>query len=204
LAALALLLVVLGGLGSALVAYRSGHRSDVLVVDRDVMPGHRMVAADFGVARVAAEAVSVVPAGARDNFVGSYATGRIPSGTLANRTMFRVGGVIPDGAAEVGITVGVSQRPAQPIEVGDVVRVYYLARSSGGTPASLADAAVLVGAARVTDSGSSASASGSSDSISLLLSAADAAKVVPAATQNAVALALLPDDTVPGTDFRTN
>ncbi|NAZ84512.1 hypothetical protein GTR02_22165, partial [Kineococcus sp. R8] len=80
-AALGLLLIVGGALGSALVVHRSGDRVDVLVASRDILPGQRIEAGDLGVARVAADGAAVVPASARQAFVGTYATSRVPADT---------------------------------------------------------------------------------------------------------------------------
>ena len=201
LVALALLLVVAGALGSALVAYRSGHRVDVLVVQRDIPPGHKMASSDFGTARVAADNGSVVKAGAKSNFIGSYATGRIPAGTLVNRTMFRVGGVIPNGAVQVGVTLTVNQRPAQELQVGDVVRAYLVPKSTTGPAVTTGQ--VLVGAARILNVQTGSSAE-NDVTISLLLSQDDARSVLPAATAGQVAVALLPDATVPPVDLLTS
>src|SRR4051795_8048453 len=82
LAALALLLVVAGALGAALVVYRSGHRTDVLVAAHEIRTGERVTADDFAVARVAADSDLVVPASERAAFVGSFATTTIPAGAL--------------------------------------------------------------------------------------------------------------------------
>jgi hypothetical protein len=196
-----LLLVVAGALGSALIAYRSGHRVDVLVVQRDIAPGHKMAASDFGTARVAADSGSVVKAAARRNFVGSYATGRIPAGTLVNRTMFRVGGVIPNGAVQVGVTLNVNQRPAQQLDVGDVVRAYLVPKSTSGPATSTGQ--VLVNASRILDV-EAGSASDNDITISLLLSQDDAKTLLPAATNGQVAVALLPDSTTPPIDLLTS
>src|SRR5687768_16946461 len=46
LAALAVLLILAGALGSALIAYRSGDRVDVLVASDDILPGQKIDADD--------------------------------------------------------------------------------------------------------------------------------------------------------------
>ncbi|GAA0288642.1 SAF domain-containing protein [Kineococcus aurantiacus] len=83
--AFGLVLVVGGALGSALVVHRSGDRVDVLVARHDIAPGELLTADDLGTARVAADGAATVPAGALANFVGTYATTRIPADTLVNR-----------------------------------------------------------------------------------------------------------------------
>ena len=73
LSALALLLVVLGALGAALVVYRTGHRTDVLIAAHDIKAGQQITAAEFDTARVAHDSGNVVPASAKQNFIGTYA-----------------------------------------------------------------------------------------------------------------------------------
>src|SRR3954471_8284833 len=96
LSALALLLVVLGALGSALVVYRTGHRTDVLIAAHDIRAGQQITAADFDTARVATDSGNVVRASAKGNFIGTYARTEIPAGTLLNNLMFQAANVVPD------------------------------------------------------------------------------------------------------------
>ncbi|GAA4660791.1 SAF domain-containing protein [Kineococcus glutinatus] len=199
LAALAALLVVGGGLGSALVVHRSGDRVDVLVTREDVEAGQLLTDDDFAVARVAADGGEVVPAAARANFVGTHASGRIPAGTLVNRTMFVAGGVVPDGAVVVGAVLGPTQRPAQPLVTGDVVRVY-LVGGGDGTSAAGTPGEVLLAAARVV-SADGAAAAADSTSVSLLVPADSAGALVSAAAAGQVALAALAGSTAPVVDL---
>jgi hypothetical protein len=199
LAALALLLVVAGALGAALVAYRSGHRTDVLVASHEIRTGQRVTAGDFTVARVAADSGYVVPASQRSAFVGSYATTDIPSGSLINHLMFRVGSVVPPEGVVVGVTLTVDQRPAASVQPNDVVRAYLVPKGGQSTDAAPLGQ-VLVDAARVVGV-----QNGSSDAItaSLLVSADDAQKLIGPASQGTVALAVLPAGTKPALDYRT-
>jgi hypothetical protein len=200
LAALALLLVVAGALGAALVAYRSGHRTDVLVAAHEIKPGQRVDSSDFSVARVATDAGGVVPASQEQSFVGSYATTDIPAGTLINHVMFKVGDVLPTDGVVVGVTLSVDQRPATTIAAGDVVRAYLVPKSGQGTNSTAQQGQVLVDAARVVSVQSN-----TSDTVtaSLLVSSTDAPPLVTAAAQGSVALAALPNTTKPTIDYRT-
>ncbi len=191
LAALALLLVLGGALASALVAYRSGDRVDVLVAARDIGVGERVDADDFRVARVAADGADVVPSSVLDSYVGTRATGAVPEGALITNRMFIASGVVPDDGAVVGATLSSSQRPAVPLDRGDVVQVYSV--SSDGATATL-----LVQAARVVDVSSDG---GDSLVASLLVPESDLAQVVSATTTGSVAVALLAPDTEPVIDL---
>lgn len=200
LTALALLLVVVGALGAALVVYRTGQRVDVLVASHEIKPGQRVEAADFTTTRVSADADHVVPSSNRGSFLGAYATTDIPAGTLVNPLMFQVGTVIPGDGVLVGVSLAQTQRPASAISAGDVVRAYLLPKSASSSGA-VAPGPVLIDAARVVSVASSAS-SGSSITISLLVDATSAQQLVTAAAQGAVAVAELPSSTKPTIDFQ--
>ncbi len=132
LAALALLLVLGGALASALIAYRSGDRVDVLVARADIEAGEQVDRSDFRVARVAADGAATIEAAAASNFVGTTATGRIPAGTMLNRSMFLASSSIaPTGSLVVGVVLSASQRPAVELRAGDVVRVFLVPRETG-------------------------------------------------------------------------
>lgn len=199
LAALALLLVVAGALGAALVAYRSGHRTDVLVAAHEIRTGQRVSSADFTVTRVAADSGLVVPASQRSAFVGSYATTDIPGGSLINHLMFRIGSALPPQGVVVGVTLSVEQRPAATIGTNDVVRAF-LVPKGGQSSDTTSIGQVLVDAARVVNVSSNSS---ETVTVSLLVSADDAQKLIGPAAEGSVALAVLPAATKPPIDYRT-
>jgi hypothetical protein len=213
LSALALLLVVAGALGSALVVYRSGHRTDVLVAAHEIKPGQLMSAEDFTTARVANDSGATIPATSRLHFIGTYSTVDVPAGTLLNRLMFVTGAVLPPDGVVVGLVLPSTHRPAVAIKAGDVVRVYLVRKNAdapagtattpaGATPAPTvaASGSVLVASARVVEA--PAATSGDSVSISLLLKATDAQAVVVDAASQEIAVARLPVGTVPGIDMQ--
>lgn len=196
LAALAVLLILGGALASALVAYRSGGRVDVLVARGDIEIGQRVTPADFGVARVAADGAAVVEAAAARNFAGTVATTRIPAGTLINRTMFLSGSVVPPKALVVGVVLSTQQRPAGGLRAGDVVRVFSVPRDSTGT----SSATVLAPAVRVAEVGP-AGDSAANVRLSLLVTEEQSTAVVSAAAAGEVAVTRLAAGTAPVVDF---
>ena len=202
LAALAILLVLAGALGSALVAYRSGSRVDVLVARHDIGPGDKVTAEDFSVARAASDGAAVVEASRLQSYVGAYATTRIPERSLINSTMFRVSGVIPGGAQLVGIVLPATQRTGQSLAAGDVVRVYYVAGKSTEKAAGLQPGQSVVDAARVTGV---TAAGGGSDQVTLTVLLADSSSgtVAQLASAGQLAVAKLPDSVRPPADLQT-
>lgn len=199
LAALALLLVLGGALASALIAYRSGDRVDVLIAREDIEVGQLVTAGDFGIARVAADGAATIEADAARNFIGTSATTRIPAGTLLNRSMFlAASGVVPVRSVVVGVVLSASQRPAVELRAGDVVRVFLVPRDAGG----VSTGTVLASAVRVAEVG--ASAGGDLTRLSLLVPEATATAIVGAAATNSIAVTRLAPETLPAVDFRTS
>ena len=216
LSALALLLVVAGALGSALVVYRSGHRVDVLVAAREIKPGQQLGSQDYAVARVASDSGKLIRATDARGFDGSFATVDVPAGTLLNPTMFLNTNVIPSDGVIVGVTLPQNRRPAGALAKGDVVRVYEIntdvgasvgtgatpTPAAGATPVIVSGAKVLVDVARVVDAPTSTSNNTDQYEISLLLKASDAQNVVLDNAGGALAVALLPSTSTPAIDFR--
>lgn len=192
LAALALLLVLGGALASALVAYRSGDRTDVLITSRPIALGQEITRGDFRVARVASDEAVLIDATAVDNFVGTRALTAIPEGTLVNRSMFLAGSVVPGSAALIGVVLGPAQGPAAALASGDVVGVYRVGEEAvSATP--------LLSAVRVSDVGGADS--GGNTRLSLLVPNSQVAALVAASTGGSITVVELASDTAPLVDF---
>lgn len=195
-----LVLVVAGALGSALVVHRSGDRVEVLVARSDIAPGERITTDDLGVALVAADGATVVPAASLANFVGTVATSRIPAQTLVTPAMFLAGDTVPAGAAVVGLVLAPEQRPSEALEPGDVVRAFLVTADGSSTVSGRPAGTTLLEAARVVAGGAGGTATGG-DTVSLLLPVDAASDVVAAAAAGQVALVRLADGTTPSVDL---
>lgn len=198
LAALALLLVLGGALTSALIAYRSGDRVDVLVARGDIEVGEVLSDADLGTARVAADGASTIATERAASFVGrSVATTRIPAGTLLTPRMFlSEATAVPAGAQVVGVVLTATQRPAVELRTNDVVRVFLVPRETGDG----GQGTVLATAVKVAE----APGGGAGDTVRLSLLVPDAAAtgVVTAAATGSLAVTRLAPGTRPVVDFR--
>lgn len=199
LAALAVLLILGGALVSGLIVLRSGQRSDLLIVRRDVAPGQVITDADLGVARLAGTGAHAVSADARPQIVGTFATARLFAGTLLSRQMVQAEPSVPVGSAVVGLTLTANQAPAGGVAQGAVVRVLVVP-ARGGT----GEAVVLVQAARVTSGARASSADeardlsrGNGTSISVLVPQDVAPAVAAASAQGEAAVVQLPPGTTP-------
>lgn len=198
LAALALLLVLVGALGSALVVFRSGDRISVLAATHDIRFGQTLSQGDFHTVRVAAD--SDVPL-LRPSQLASLLTERpktaIPGGTLVGPGMFATGPFIPANGVAVGVVVDATKRPSTMPQPGQVVRVFYVTgngTSSGNVPGDHE----VVRAARVLAVGSGGSAS--TRSVTVLVPRDLAVEVTDLASSGNLAVSLLPDDTKPSID----
>ncbi|WP_236865651.1 SAF domain-containing protein [Brevibacterium daeguense] len=191
--ALAIVLILVGAIASALIAFSAGSRSDVLVAVRDIEPGQTISEADFTTARVGTDAAGIIPADSLENFVGSHAVSLIPQGTVVNQNMFVSGSAIPSNGEVVGLVLTPTQRPSEPLASGDVVRLY----QGAGVEAGGGTGQVLVESARVV----SVIDAGGNLSVSVLIGSDQAATLVPSAAAGQVAATKLAQGTRPGVDF---
>ena len=198
LAALALLLVLAGALGSALIAYRSGERTDVLVAAREIPAGHQVTADDLTVARVASDDAAVASADSRSAYIGSYATTTVPQGTLINGQMFRANGVIPTGGQVVGVVLPQAQVPPT-VTTGAVVAVYFVQGKAQSTEGSQTSGTQILSAARVL--GVTPASGGSGTQVTILAPSGDASQIVSYAANSQLAITVLSDATKPTVDL---
>lgn len=200
LAALALLLILLGALGSALLVFRSGDRESVLAASHDIAFGQVMSRSDFSTVRVAADGAALVPARLVSSYVGTRATSAVPQGALLSPKMFSVDTLVPDNGEGVGIVLDPTRRPSQVPRTGQVVRVYFVSGSGSSTEAA-PDNPVIVNAARVISVGHGAGAG--TTSITVLVRSDQASDVANYASSGNLAVTILPDDTRPSIDWKT-
>jgi hypothetical protein len=198
LAALALLLVLVGALGSALVVFRSGDRISVLAATHDIRFGQTLSAGDFRTVRVAAD--SDVPL-LRPSQLASLLTERprtaVPAGALVSPGMFVTGPFLPADGVAVGIVVDATRRPSTMPQPGQIVRVFYVS-GNGTSSANVPGDHQVVRAARVLAVGSGGSAS--SRSVTVLVPKDLATQVADLASSGNLAVSTLPDDTKPSID----
>ena len=196
LAALALLLVLVGALGSALLVFRSGDRESVLYPCHDLAFGQAVTRADFCTARAATDQGYLLkPAQVIE---GMRATSTIPAGTLVSPRMFTTDTLVPDGGEAVGVVVDPNRRPSDVPAPGQVVRLYYV--SAGGANSSqVPDNPVIVNAARVIGTG--AGSDSGTESVTVLVKGDVAADVANYASTGNLAMTVLPDDAEPAIDW---
>lgn len=196
LAALAVILILLGAAGSALIAVRSGHRQDFVSISADSLaPGHKLVAKDLSRGDLAGATGGLVLWSERDKVIGQYTTSWVYKNqflTDANLTTKP----IPDGGALIGISLESGRAPSSDVSEGDVVRIIKVpSGNSEGAPQ------VLVGAALVTDSqgtvADSKTGASTTLSVTVLVPMENSTAVAAAAAGKSVVLVKLSPGTKP-------
>ena len=201
LALLALLLVLVGALASALLVYRTANRTEVLVAADTIRQGQTVTAEDFEVVAVAYdEGTQLVPAASLQQFVGSNTVTHIPAGSIVSPQMFTPTELQPEGAQLVGVVVQTVGRPADGFEVNDIVRVYSTPVADRTGESS--EAEEIVTAAKIVAT-TAVSETRDTLHVTLLLPEDAAAEVITASATGTAALAILPSDTAPVVDWRT-
>lgn len=196
LAALALLLIVGGGLGAGLIVYRTGQQTDVLVAARTIHPGDTISASDLDTVRISGGSSSTVAATNEHSYINAVAVTTVPSGALINSLMFHSrSGVLPSNGQALGISVPAAQRPSSQFSAGDVVQAYYVqtANSSAGevppTASKIADPLLVIGVHTSSGDGSSI--------VSVLVNSDTAAALAIPASHGQVVLTRLPPGAKP-------
>ncbi|WP_328335749.1 MULTISPECIES: SAF domain-containing protein [unclassified Streptomyces] len=121
-AALCIVLAVLGGLGAAAAVTSSSDRVKVLAIARDVPAGQAITDGDLVVAEVSADgALTPVPAGQRSSIVGKRPAVDLRKGGLLTSSQLGAGTGLGDDKEQVGVQVKRGQSPAGTLAPGDKV-----------------------------------------------------------------------------------
>ena len=142
--ALALALVVGGGLLVGLLVQSVGDRTPVLAASRPIAPGQVITDADLRVVDVGVDGhASLVPASSRRSVVGQVAVVGIPAGALlASGQLARDGG-IDQGSMVVGALLGPGELPTPTLRAGDRVELVAVSGSQGADRESLGTGSVF-------------------------------------------------------------
>ena len=201
LAALAVLLILVGALGATVLVLQVGNRVEVVKVTKEIPIGESITKANSTSVLVAADDSIHYVKWSQLKAIQKYkAVTTIPGGTVVVGEMFAKKTSLPAGKASVGLALKEGQYPSN-IKGGDVVAAYRVGRysassngsaspgTSGGTSNSL-----LVDKARVgsVKDDSDATVSTGSLSLTLLVDQTDAAALAQAASAGEVALVLVP------------
>jgi hypothetical protein len=148
LAALAVILILLGAAGSALIAVNSGNRSDYVAIATDLEPGHKLDRKDLSRGDLAGATGSLIPWSEAETYLGQYTTTKLYKDQFVTPDNFTTDKPIPADGALVGVSLEGGRAPSDGIGVGDIVSVIRIPTANqDSTPAQS-----LVTAAEVTAS----------------------------------------------------
>ncbi|WP_367044205.1 RcpC/CpaB family pilus assembly protein [Streptomyces sp. Je 1-332] len=201
LAALAVLLILIGALGATVLVLRAGERVEVVKVTAEIAAGESVSEDNISSVMVADDAgINYVKWSQVPELKKLKATNTIPKGALAVGEMFSGKSGLPAGKSAVGVSLKEGQYPARGLKSGDSVDVYQVGDSTsggsssdkgtGGSAGTGTSDSPIVSAARVTAVADKSDATVSTGSlgITLLVDSADAAAVTRAASAGAVSL----------------
>ncbi|EPH39451.1 hypothetical protein ABT390_33140 [Streptomyces aurantiacus] len=203
LAALAVLLILVGALGATVLVLRAGDRIEVVKVTEKVAPGESVTTDNSKTVMVAEDTgIHYIKASQRGALAKLKAKTTIYPGTVVVGEMFDDKGGLPTGKASVGLALKEGQYPST-LKQGDTVALYRVAAngsssSSGsgdkGTGGSSAGRTPLVADARVglVNSKEDSTISTGNLSITVLVDNDDVAAVTSAASLGEVAVAVVP------------
>lgn len=122
LAALALLLIVGGALGSGWLALRAGDRADFLQVKEEVAQGQKITDADLETVSLPEDFDNAIPVSQRDSVLDKYATTRLFPETIVAPAMLSENAGVADG--QVKVTVQTNSSGAADLENGSNVALF--------------------------------------------------------------------------------
>ncbi|MER5372331.1 hypothetical protein [Streptomyces sp. NPDC002553] len=194
LAALAVLLILVGALGATMLVLRAGDRIEVMKVVKDVPAGESVEESDVTSVMVAADSgVKYVHMDQMAQLAKLKAKSTIYAGTVLVGQMFAETADIPAGKAAVGLALKEGQYPSD-IKSGDTVNVYNVdggtGKSGSGSTSSSASNPLIVAGAKVGDVKEQGDATVSTGNLALtlLVDQDDAAAVTRASSAGAAAI----------------
>ncbi|MEU9352269.1 hypothetical protein AB0D65_14895 [Streptomyces griseoloalbus] len=202
LAALAVLLILVGALGATMLVLQAGDRIEVVKVEKEIQAGESVTDKDVTSVMVAEDAgINYVLWEQLDTLKTMKAKTTIYADTVVQGQMFAAKSSLPAGKASVGLALKEGQYPAD-IKPGDVVAAYHVggtgssSNDSGDTDAGASGSSSggLVDDARVNTvaEDSDSTVSTGSKTLTLLVDRADAAALASAAAAGEVAIVHVP------------
>ncbi|MFI1681221.1 MULTISPECIES: hypothetical protein [unclassified Streptomyces] len=202
LAALAVLLILVGALGATVLVLRAGDRIEVVKVTKPIQAGESVVENEniTGVMVAKDDSINYIPYEQRGALKKLKAKSTIPGGVVAVGEMFGAKAELPAGKASVGLSLKEGQYPSD-LKSGDTVSVFPVVSgtstgkgSSGGSGSTsgtplVADAKVNSIAAK-----SDATVSTGNLNITLVVPQEEVAALASAASEGKAVVARVSDD----------
>lgn len=128
LAVVALMLILVGGAGAALLVIRSGQKVAAVEVSQQVSAGQQFTTGDLTEVQVPSTGLNYVPWNQAGQVLNFVAKTTIPAGTLLIPAMLTSSANSLAGKDRVGVALKAGTMPLS-LDVGDQVELYALARS---------------------------------------------------------------------------
>uniref|UniRef100_A0AAU2V5V1 SAF domain-containing protein n=1 Tax=Streptomyces sp. NBC_00003 TaxID=2903608 RepID=A0AAU2V5V1_9ACTN len=208
LAALAVLLILIGALGATVLVLRAGDRIEVYQLKGDVSAGHAVQDGDLTTVMVAADTgVHYITPEQKAALGKLRAKSNLYKGSLLVGEMFAEDGGTPAGKAAVGVSLKEGQYPTN-LKDGETVAVYRVGSSAGGSgtgkgngssgtgnSGSAGGSSPLVQRAVVSATGTQDKSFGSGNlAVTLTVNTAEAAALAQAASAGEVAVVRVAPD----------
>ncbi|MEU0893261.1 hypothetical protein [Streptomyces massasporeus] len=200
LAALAVLLILVGALGVTMLVLQVGNRVEVVKVTKEIQAGESVGDNVTSVMVAADDSINYVKWDQLTTLKTLKAKSTIYSDTIVMGQMFAKKASLPAGKASVGLALKEGTYPAD-IKAGDLVSAYRVSSTGSGSNdsdsnsgSSGSSSGALVDAARVNTvaADDDATVSTGNLSITVLVDQADAAALASAAAANQVAVVHVP------------
>ncbi|MBT2390818.1 hypothetical protein J7E87_15655 [Streptomyces sp. ISL-1] len=199
LAALAVLLILVGALGATVLVLRAGERIEVVRITEDIPAGKSVSDSTMTSVMVADDpSIAYVPWEQKEGLKKLQAKNTLVAGTIAIGQMFSDKAGLPEGKAFVGLSLKEGQYPAG-LKIGDSVAAYRVGDDAGksnqpGSSGSSGGNALIVQSAKVNDIVRATGDTISSGNlpVTVMVSSSEVATLTQAASAGQVALVLVP------------
>ncbi|MDT9690576.1 hypothetical protein Q5762_19955 [Streptomyces sp. P9(2023)] len=194
LAALAVLLILVGALGATVLVLRAGERIEVVRITKDVPAGKSVTDAAIAPVMVADDPdINYVRWEQKDVLKKLQTKNTLVAGTVAIGEMFSDKAGLPDGKAFVGLSLKEGQYPVG-LKVGDKVSAYRVGGDAGKSDKGSGSNTLLVQDATVNDIlvGDGDSVGSGSLPVTVMVNGSEIAELTQAAAAGEVALVLVP------------
>jgi hypothetical protein len=198
LAALAVLLVALGAVAAGYLVISAGHRVGAVEITQQVGPGQQIPAAAIKEVEIASDSgISYVAWQNAGRVAGLFASVQIQAGTLLTPQMVETTNNLAAGKVEVGLSLKPGQAPGD-LLIGDTVEAFPVGTGSGcggngangAANGNAAGTGVPIATGTIASLSGSVTSSGTTESVTLAVSSADAGTLACYASAGDVAITL--------------
>ena len=183
----AALMVIVFGLGFALLLTQAGEKTSVLTIREPVSKGQVVERENLVSKQVAGVAGAIETADA-GTVIGKTAAVGLVAGQILNRDMITGDPVPGKGKATVGLSLDPSRVPSAGLKPGSVVNVVAVPDGESGGPADALNAPPLLAAAAEVYSVDGAAKEGGGLLVTLIVDASESARLAAYSTSNRVAV----------------